>query len=310
VNRLGLLLILAIILASGQRASPQSSQESDCEKQAIVVNARDKQGQFVPSLQASDFRAKFGGRDVKVASLSHGAGTPRVVILLDKSGSINSELKRKTEKFIGVELIRSLPETTQFALVAFGRRVLETFEFGHSRAEILSAIDRLTSSPGEGETALRDALVYSSDLLGPAQIGDSVVVLSDGQDNRSKTSFATVQQAYWSKGIRMFLFEFIDHRLQTPEETSGEEASAALSADTGGTVRRIERPEATEILSATHEIEYDLSNYYLVQVGLPQSGQKAISLQMELMDSSGRRRKDVSLSFPQKHLPCAMLAHP
>jgi len=203
VNRLGLLVVLAIIFASSKRASAQGSQQSDCEKQAIVVNARDKQGQFVPSLQASDFRAKFGGQEVNIASLSHGASTPRVVILLDKSGSINSELKRKTEKFIGVELIHSLPDTAQFALVAFGSRVLETLEFGHSRAEILSAIDRLTSSPGEGVTALNDALVYSTDLLGPAQVGDSVVVLSDGQDNRSKTSLATVRQAYWSKGIRL-----------------------------------------------------------------------------------------------------------
>ncbi len=242
--------------------------------------------------------------------LSHGAGTLRVVILLDKSGSINSEVKLKTEKLIAGELIRSLPETTQFALVAFGSRVLETLEFGHSRAEILSAIDRLTSSPGEGETALFDALLHSSDLLGPAQIGDSVVVLSDGQDNRSKASFATVQLAYWSKGIRMFLVEFIDNYFQTREEKSGEEDSAELSIGTGGMVRRIARPEAGEILSATREIEDALSNYYLVQVGLPQSGREAISLQLELMDSSGRRRKDVRLSFPQKHLPCAMLAHP
>src|ERR1700689_451416 len=49
VNRLGF-LILAITLASGQREAPQGSQQGDCGTQAIVVNARDKQGQFPPSL--------------------------------------------------------------------------------------------------------------------------------------------------------------------------------------------------------------------------------------------------------------------
>jgi hypothetical protein len=124
------------------------SQQSDCEQHAIIVNVRDKHGKFVPSLQAGDFRAKIGRNEASVASLNHGVSAPRVVILLDKSGSINSELKRVTEKSISSELIRSLPETTQFALVAFGFRVLETLKFGHSQAEIVPAIDRLTSSPG------------------------------------------------------------------------------------------------------------------------------------------------------------------
>jgi hypothetical protein len=162
----------------------------------------------------------------------------------------------------------------------------------------------------EGRTALRDALVYASDLFGPAQIGDSVVAISDGQDNLSKTSLATVQRAYWSKGIRIFLFAIIDHRLQTPEEASSQEDSTALSADSGGTVRRVERLETNEIVSATHEIEDELSNYYLLQVGMPQSGQEASSLQLELVDSAGRRRKDLKLNFPRKLPPCAMVAHP
>lgn len=181
MNRLGL-LILAITLASGQREAPQGSQQSDCGKQAIVVSARDKQGQFVPSLQASDFRVKLGGKDINIASLRQAAGTPRVVVLLDKSGSMSSESKRNAERFIGRKLIHFLPETTQIALVTFGSGVSETWEFGHSHAETLFAIDRLTSSPGEGGTALRDALVRSSDLFGLAQIGDSVVVLSNGQE--------------------------------------------------------------------------------------------------------------------------------
>jgi Mg-chelatase subunit ChlD len=318
VNRLGF-LILAITLASGQREAPQGSQQGDCGTQAIVVNARDKQGQFPPSLQASDFRVSFAGKDVHITSLRQGAGTPRIIILVDKSGSMSSESKRNAERFIGRELIHFLPETTQIALVAFGSRVLETFEFGHSRAEILVAIDRLTSSPGEGGTALRDALMHSSDLFGRAQIGDSVVVLSNGQDGRSKASSATVQQAFWSKGVRMFLFELIGHvnyeNYQTPEEMSAEQDSEALSVGTGGAFHRIERTEVLgratpELLGATHDVEDELSSYYIVEVGLAQSGGKAIPLQLELMDSSGRRRRDIGLSFPQKHLPCALLTQP
>jgi hypothetical protein len=206
---------------------------------------------------------------------------------------------------MGNELIRSLPETTQFALVSFGNRVLETVKFGHPRAEIVATMDRLAKTPGEGRTALLDALMRAKDLFGPGQVGDSVVVLSDGQDNHSEASSTTVERAYWSKGIRIFLVEFNDHYLQTQNDKAGEQDSAEVSVVSGGLVRRIARPEAGDILSATHEVEDSLSNYYLVVVGGPQSGQEAASLQLDVVDSSGRRRKDVRLSFPKKHWPCA-----
>jgi hypothetical protein len=319
VNRLGL-LILAITLASGQREAPQGIQQSNCAEQTIVVNARDKQGQFAPSLQASDFRAKFGGKDVNITSLRQRVGTPRVVILLDRRASMSSESKRKAESFVGRQLVHFLPETTQIALVAFGSRGLEeTLEFGRSRAEILSAIDRLISSQGEGGTALRDALMHSSDLFGSAQIGDAVVVLSNGQDYRSKTSLKTVQQAFWLRGIRIFLLELIGHdkweNYQTPEEMSAEQDSEALSVGTGGAFRRIERTEVLgratpELLRAIQDVEDELLNYYIVEVGWPPSGENVIPLQLDLVDSSGRRRGDIRLIFPQKHAQCAMLTRP
>ena len=87
------------------------------------VNSREKHGQFVASLQSHDFRGKVGGEDVNIESLSQGSGPFRVVILFDKSGSMESEAKRKVQQFIVGELVRSLPAGTQFALVTFGSRV-------------------------------------------------------------------------------------------------------------------------------------------------------------------------------------------
>lgn len=281
------------------------SQSADCELPAVVVNARDKHGHFLPSLQTSDFRARFGGENVSVASLTPGASPFRVVILLDKSGSMNSEMQRKVEQFITDELVHSLPASTQFALIVFASRVLETVEFGHSRAEILSAVDRLSASAGEEKTALRDSQLYASDLFGTPQIGDSVVVVSDSQDNHSHTSSSAVQQAYWSKGIRVFLFEILDRYSSIAQEAlAEEEEQEAFILGTGGDYRSTDHPEPSEVSSAVHDLADDLSNYYVLRLGKPQRAGNSTSLQLEVVDSSGRKRKGVSLAFPKRIRPC------
>lgn len=277
-----------------------NSQEGNCLQRSVVVNAFEKHGQILPSLQPHDFRGTFGGKDLTIQSLSRASAPSRVVILFDKSGSMESETKRKVQQFIVSELVQSLPANTQFAVVAFGSRVLETMELGHSRADVLSAVNRFAASPGKGKTAVRDAQLYASDLLGPAQVGDSVVVVSDGQDNQSKNRMSAVQQAYWSKGIRMFLFEIVDRYFHDGHSAEEE----LFSTDSGGAYLRIEHPETSEILSAVRQIGNDLSDFYVLQLGLPQSAESPTLLQLEIVDASGRKRKDVTLTFPKKIRSC------
>lgn len=295
------LCLLALLLVP---AVPADSQLADCGKPVVPITARDKQGKLVPLLKASDFRAKLGGKQARVVSAKVASGAPRVVILIDKSGSMQGDVKSRVVQFVASSLVRSSPPDTKFALVVFGSRILETEEFGHSREDILSAIGKATSSPNEGLTALRDALLHASTLFGPAQAGDSIIVLSDGIDDRSKTSYGTLQQAYWSEGARVFLFEFSDSYMGTPEEEGSRQDFEGLSLTSGGGVWKIERPDNAVILSATHEIEEDLSTFHLLQLEFPQSLQKPVSLDLELLDSSDRKRRDVKLSFPRKLMPC------
>ncbi|HEX6802375.1 MAG TPA: VWA domain-containing protein [Terriglobales bacterium] len=279
-------------------------QRLPCDKSA-VVNARDKQGRFVLSLQASDFRAKVHRAVVPVSSVIARRGPPRVVILLDKSGSMNGEITANALRFVSEHVIESSPAQAQFALIVFATKVLESTDFGHSRADIVHAIDRATRSAAQGPTALRDALLKASDMLGTSQLGDAVLVLSDGIDEGSKTSPGTLEQAYLTKGTRAFLLEIRDQYRGTPEEVRAEEESEALVVRTGGMARTIPRPDATRIEYATRQIEDALSNYYIVEIGPVEAAEKPVSLELELVDSSGRRRKDVDLSYPHKIVPCS-----
>src|SRR5215471_8252029 len=59
------------------------SQQKDCNKQTVIVDVRDKHGQFVPGLQTADFRAKVNGTGVDILSAAGASPTQRVVLVLD-----------------------------------------------------------------------------------------------------------------------------------------------------------------------------------------------------------------------------------
>lgn len=291
------------------------AQGVDCDKRVLVVNARDKQGRFLP-LQPSDFRARLGKKDAAVLSVTRQVIAPRVVILLDKSGSMGNEDRTRALQFISSELVRTMPGNPQFGLVVFAQKVLETVDFGHARADVLSAIDSAGKSESQGGTALRDALLRASDLFGTTQLGDAVVIFSDGGDNHSNTSQRDLERSYSSKGIRAFPFIFVDRELATPEETYGRDSLAALAAVTGGSVgivfpKMLALKTLKEATPVVQQLEDVLSRYYVVQIQLPESVRSDASLQLEPFDAAGRRSKDVRLSFPQRLAACALpSAHP
>lgn len=138
----------------------------------------------------------------------------------------------------------------------------------------------------------------------PVQIGDSVVVVSDGEDGYNASNVQRVEAAYWAKGIRIFLFEVIEHNLQTHEEQQGLEQSEELSRATGGGLVRVRASDRDRVLAGAREIEDQIWNYYLLRTALPEVVAKPTSLKLELLNSAGRRRKDVQLSYAEKLVPC------
>src|SRR5438128_628542 len=150
------------------------SQQGVCQEQRVVVNVRDKRGEFVPSLQAADFRGKFRGKNIDIHSINAGPTASRVLIAVDASGSM-SVFQDVLPRLL-TEIFASFPETTQFGLIVFTERILRTVELGHARTEILSAVSQPES--GKGRTTLRDALFYATKVLDPARFGDSVIVIN------------------------------------------------------------------------------------------------------------------------------------
>jgi len=184
------------------------AQQKDCNKQIVTVAVHDKHDEFVSGLQGADFQAKVRGKGADVLSAAVGAAR-RVVLVLDVSGSMAWKWRGLRE--VSSALFRVSPEDTQFSLIIFGGRVLEKIEFGHSRQEILAAINQFNAvgqrswlmTPQE-KRMVRDSLPDAYDLLQPAQAGDSILVATDERDNDSKVS-----ERHWETSLALRGFDFL-----------------------------------------------------------------------------------------------------
>jgi len=60
-----------------------------------------------------------------------------------------------------------------------------------------------------------------------------------------------------------------------------------------------------DIPSVVRQLEDVLSRYYLVEIQLPEPDRDGASLQLDLIDAAGRKRKDLTLGFPHRPPACA-----
>jgi hypothetical protein len=275
------------------------AQQKDCNKQIVTVTARDKRGEFVSGLQGADFQAKVRGKGADILSAAVGTAQ-RVVLVLDVSGSMAwrwKGLQRLSSKVINSS------ENTQFALIIFAGRVLETVEFGHSRQGILSAINQFAAIPPKTKRVVRDSLLNAYDLLQPAQVGDSILVATDERDNDSNVSEKTLENKFNSEGIRFFAIRFTDPFEDTKFLHNELEL---LSAGTGGA--EISIATADQIETVARNIANEIAQYYLLQIALPEPLVKDGSLQLEVINSAWQKRKDVELRFPERLPACTALS--
>lgn len=286
------------------RAVCLNAQGNACQALNVVVNARDRQRNFVRGLQSTRFRAAVRGKDAKVLSVSAGGPLHRVVVVLDLSGSMGYKDKVKSSHFTAAELVHSLPGDARFALVSFSKEVLDVVPFGHSRAEVISAINAATFSPHVGPTPLWDALSHASKLLGIPEIGDSVVVVSDGGEQGSKTHLHDVEREFLLKGIRIFYFDVGVEKFFADEERINLDVLGTLSEATGGTEVSIADNNDVQNFGTIHGVEDLIANYYVVRISVPEPLDKSASLKLEIVDSSGAKNKHTSLMFPRKLTAC------
>jgi Ca-activated chloride channel family protein len=204
----GLLLILTGAAVAGQ-AGPTFSTESDLV--VLHVNVSDTKGAYLTGLAQGAFAVLEDGRPQMIRFFHNEDGPVTVGLLIDSSGSMQPNRDRviaAATAFAGA----SNPRDEMFAL-AFNENVTAalplTSPFTSDVAVLRDALTRTIHA--RGLTGLFDAISAGLDYVGRGTHERKVlVVVSDGGDNASRTTFKEVVRKSQASNAVIYSVAIVD----------------------------------------------------------------------------------------------------
>lgn len=248
----------------------------------LRVSVFDTSNQFVDGLTQKSFRVLEDGRPREVTYFSHDPEPMRVMLLVDKSKSMenfDSDVSAAVMTFV-----RSLPAGTDISLIRFNDQAMLAAEHVRSPEELEGALRQM---PARGLTALLDA-VY----LGLSQVHDSshdkqvLVIFSDGGDNKSRYQESEIREIAKESDAEIYLIvPFVERGYRpTPEEIGGSSLLADLCAMSGGIM--VEAQRNSSLSPIVHQLAQLLQRQYVLGfVPLPED------------PGAGRRWRKVSVKI-------------
>ena len=182
-----------------------AAQTNPCLDQIIPVSSSSEEDQPVPGLAAQNFVAKVGGKQVPTVSATYDTTPRRVVILIDHSQSMQKNGQVDLELAVAQALVSASQPQDSYAVLTFNENVEYMVHFGLDRDTVLAEIGgHMHATRASGGTALYDALARATDLLRPAHIGDSVYMMSDGEDDASRLTEVKAAEVVAGAGVRIY----------------------------------------------------------------------------------------------------------
>jgi len=344
-----LALILAASATVGEEKPP--AQDMPCSSSIVLVSVSDSNGKFVPGLTTEDFFVRLHGRPIKVLSARTNSSPRRIALILDTSASMLASEPAiwKPSLAIAKTFVASLPPEDSIAFLSFGSRVERRIEFTRDRKPILEQLDELQGgkralSKNMRQTALWDGVLESLNLFDSPQIGDSIYVISDGDDNLSRAGRHDVEKALLATRVRFFVLfppgvspslptgyarhagplqETMD--LEEPADmtggaqgtgqTQGERDLGEIAKTTGGALLACYqsplggdgRPlTPTQLSLALDQLRTATDQFYQLEVELPQLPSKHPDLRIEVVDQRQSSKVPPVLLYPQRFDPCGV----
>jgi Mg-chelatase subunit ChlD len=314
----GLLLISNTLLAQSSQSQLRSS--------SLLVNVIDRKGDAVRTLAKDSFRVKVNGQPAAISEVSYSLAPRRIVTLLDMSGSMAGETGDKRWRIASEaieDLLKDSPSDAPIALLTFSENVHDTFDFSQSRASVLAWLSRGASKQGDsrvhGRTAIFDAILAATRLLGVARAGDSIYVITDAGDNSSYIHSRAIRELLVSSQIRLFVFLLSE---LSPDMNAGSDSLKEIARATGGFVfgvsgdnRGVEfMPSWTyafdyneqtrqKIKLYTQALNIQVNGFYTLRFELPVAPEKARKVSLEIVNGVGKPRRDVAYTYSTTFVP-------
>lgn len=171
--------------------------------QLMRVNASvtDRNGRAIPGMRDADFVVFEDGSERQIVTVTPTSEPFNLVLLLDVSGSVEERIDfiRKAAR----DFLRTASPQDRISIISFHDDIRVISDFTTDRALLSKRLDELDAG---GATALYDALGYTLvDTLKPLR-GErtAVVIMSDGDDNKSFVPFPAILEAVVESGALIY----------------------------------------------------------------------------------------------------------
>lgn len=171
------------------------------EFRTALVRVVDVQNRAVSDLNASDFVVTESGEQRPIVRVERSDAPFNLVLLLDVSGSVENYITfiRKAAR----AFIETVEKKDRIAIIVFNDDVKVLSGFTTDKEHLSETLDSFEAGGG---TAFYDALAYTvADVLRPMK-GErtAIVILSDGEDNRSFLAFDSLLGSIQESGAMIY----------------------------------------------------------------------------------------------------------
>jgi Ca-activated chloride channel homolog len=233
----------------------------------LTVTVTDRSGKFVRGLIESDFTIYEDGVKQPVSFFASSDVPVDVAMVIDTSASMRDDQPLVEAAAVG--LVRALGPADRGAVVEVNERAQIAQPFTGERAKIESAIQNLSTA---GATALYDGLYvvlreFERERRNTPDVRrQTLVLLSDGLDNKSHLSFDDVLDAARRADVSVYVIALRGEDARGPRTQltnaalNAQYAMNTVARDSGG---RVFTPKnATELPSIYSAIAQELASQY------------------------------------------------
>lgn len=255
------------------RPTPPANEEVITVESALVpipVSVLDEGGRAVTNLVLADFELRIDGRIAQISELSRSDAPIRLAMLFDNSSSVTAA--REFEKDAAVKFFKRVirPDRDLAALFSVSTETLLEQPLTKNVNLLVRSIESFAQPTGA--TALLDGIVIAADYLAEADGRRVIVIVSDGDDTKSDSSFDDALRAAQQANCQIYVVKTTDFEnfIRTKSRVANantrrlaaENRMQEFARQTGGAV--YSPIDERELEAAFRQISAELSQQYIL----------------------------------------------
>jgi Ca-activated chloride channel family protein len=223
--------LIVIALLSAAVSAQEPVLHVDVKLVSVFVNVTDHNGATVGGLTKDDFHVTEDGRAQEISVFERQSELPlNLTLAIDTSGSVKKDMAEEADAARRFAHAILRPQD-QMSLLQFATDVSELTPFTNK----VSLIERgLTRLKADFATSLYDAIYVGSEGLGPKEGRRVLVLVSDGGDTASRTTYPKALEMALRNEVIIYSVIDVPIAASAGRDLGGEHALITLAEQTGG----------------------------------------------------------------------------